>query len=392
MVSMKKMYLVLIALAVLLLSCCLPAGAVLQTFTYRGYVTSVTPETGNLSLVATHRWGCSYENNTTTCGWRPVTPQPLAGTVPTDEVFTVIHSGTMVEATSIGIPGGSWTGIGLLVPVYETGGWYATDLFGDIASLPAPLISYYSVSATTTPDCINCTGSRCPADSATVSIFRGGGLQWNGTLLAGQAHRYEDIKDHSAVSVRFIRGQASSGLCPNGSGGMGGIQPVSIFVVHVDPPASGPIPTPQTSTGTLAVTSMPSGGIVYLDGRMTGLTPFSRSGLSPREYALRIEKEGYTAWEKNVTIIPGHYSTWTARLEPLYGSLSIRSYPLNASISLDGSPKGFTPLILTGIPSGMHVVELSKPGYTTIGSTARVTGGGIELVYLELPPVTTGPG
>jgi len=389
---MKKMYLVLIAFAVLLLSFCLPAGAALQTFTYRGYVTSVTPETGNLSLVATHRWGCSYENNTTNCGWRPVTPQPLTGTVPTNEVFTVARGGTMVEAASMGTPGGSWTGIGLLVPVYDQGGWYATDIFGDLPSLPAPFISSYAVSATTVPDCINCTGNRCPADSAAVSIFRGGGLQGNGTLLPGEAQRYEDGKDHSAVSVRFIHGQASSALCPNMSGGMGGIQPVSVFVVHVDPPTAGPIPSPQTSTGTLAVTSMPSGGKVILDGRLVGLTPFSRSGLSPREYTLRIEKEGYATWGKNVTITPGHYCTWTARLEPLYGSLSIRSYPLNASISLDGSPKGSTPLILAGISSGMHAVELSKPGYTTTGSTARVTGGGIELVYLELPPVTTAPG
>lgn len=391
---MKKMYLVLIALAVLLLSCCLPAGAVLQTFTYRGYVTSVTPETGNLSLVATHRWGCSYENNTTTCGWRPVTPQPLAGTVPTDEVFTVIHSGTMVEATSIGIPGGSWTGIGLLVPVYETGGWYATDLFGDIASLPAPLISYYSVSATTTPDCTNCTGSRCPAYSATVSIFRGGGLQWNGTLLAGQAHRYEDIKDHSAVSVRFIRGQASSGLCPNATGSLGGIQPVSVFVVKVDPAGTSPGPTvvPPLGAGSLGILSFPSGALLILDDEDRGVTPCSVSNLSPGSYTLILEKEGFAPYKQTVTIHPRRATTVTAFLAPLYGSLSIRSYPLNASISLDGSPKGSTPLILTGIPSGMHTVELSKPGYTTTGGTVRVTGGGIELVYLELPPVTTGPG
>ncbi len=389
---MKKKHLILIAFAIVLLSCCLPAGALLQTFTYRGYVTAVNTETGNLSLLATHQWGCTYENDAMNCGWNPVSPRLVTGTVPTGNVFTVIQSGTMIEATSIGIPGGSWTGIGQLMPVYEKGGWYATDLFGDIASLPAPLTGSYEVSATTAPDCLNCTGSICPADTAAVSIFRDDGLQWNGTLLPGQAHRYEDGKDNSAVSVLFIRGQASARLCPNASGGLGGVQPVSVFVVHVDPPVAGPIPTPQTSTGTLAVTSMPSGGKVFLDGTLVGLTPFSRPGLSPRGYALRIEKEGYATWEKNVAISPGHYSTWIARLEPLYGSLSIRSYPLNASISLDGIQKGFTPLILSGIPSGLHTVELSKPGYTTTAGTVKVTGGGIELAYLELPPVTTGPG
>jgi len=385
---MKKIYPILFALAIVLLSCCLPAGAVLQAFTYRGYVTAVDNETGNLSLAATHRWGCSYENDTMTCGWNPVSLRLVAGTVPADDVFTVIQSGDTVEATTIGIPGGSWTGIGLLVPVYGEAGLYATDLFGDIVSLPAPLISSYMISAVTAPDCMNCTGSVCPADSAALSIFRGGVIQLNGTILPGQAWRYENGMDHSAVSVRFIRGQASAHLCPNASGGLGGVQPVSVFIVHVDPPSISPGPTvvPPLKAGSLSILSFPSGALVILGGKEMGVTPCTTSDLDPGEYSLVLEKEGCVPFEKNVTIHTGRTTTVTAILEPLYGRLRVQSSPSQAMVMVNGEEAGVTPLVVGGLSPGEYTVTVSKTGYRAVNKTAVVSAGHEKLLYVALSP------
>jgi hypothetical protein len=378
---------VIILLIVILCSCCLPAGAILQTFTYKGYTMAVQPETGNLTMLATHKWGCTYnENGTTDCGWIAITPKLLTGKVPTGDAFTGIKTGTTIEAVSIGNPGGKWTGLGLLIPVYEKGGWYATDLYGDLSSLPAPLEGSYQVTATTVPDCPNCSGSLCTAGSSRVVIAEYGHQVKMGTLLPGQRIDYENENYHSAVSVIFVNGQASAQLCPNASGGIGSsVQPVSVYVVHVNPSQISPIPTPQGSTGTLAVASIPSGAELIVDGQPIGLTPASRSGLQPGSHAIRVEKQGYVTWERMVNVLPGQYATWTASLVPLYGTLSIRSYPEYATVRLDGTEKGFTPLTLGGIPSGIHQLVVTKEGYQQENRTVTVAGGQITLLVIDLP-------
>jgi hypothetical protein len=376
-----SIYLLLI---VIVSSLCLPAMAALPTNTYRGSVSAVQPGTANLTILATHRWGCSFENNTMTCEWIPISPMVLTGKVPDEQAFSKIKTGSTVEAVSIGSAGGTWIGLGLLVPDYLAGGLYATDLFGDIGSLPAPLISSYRVTAVTAPECGNCSGTRCTAASSAVTILRDNAVKANQPLLPGQTLSYEDQIDLSAASVTFVDGEASSSLCPNTSGGIGGIQPVSVYIVHVKPSPIGPIPTPQISTGTLAVASVPSGAVVILDGKELGLTPFSRPGLAPGRYSLLVEKDGYAPWEKNVTIFPAQYSIWTASLRSLYGSLSVRSSPSHASVTLDGSEVGYTPLTLSRISAGTHQVTVSKEGYIAEEREARVPSADITLLLVSL--------
>jgi hypothetical protein len=373
-------------LIILLCSVCLPAGAILQTFTFRGSVTELRPETGNCTILATHRWGCSHDNDTVTCGWVAISPQVLTGKVPAGDAVLVLKSGNTVEAVSLGNPGGNWIGLGRLVPDYAREGWYATDLFGDVNSLPAPLASSYAVTTVTAPDCLNCTRPLCSAESSMVTINRYSVPRMNRSLLPGQSLFYEDPADLSSVSVTFIRGQASGQQCPNASGGISTVQPVSVYVIRVEPPPIGPIA--RVSTGTLAVASIPSRAIVSLDGKEAGNTPFSLRGVVPGSHTLRVEKEGYTPWVRDVTIPAGGYSTFTADLRPLYGSLRILSNPSHAAITVDGADRGFTPLTLSGIPEGSHQVTIEKEGFKEEDRAAYVAGGGITLLIADLTPVS----
>ena len=55
-------------------------------------------------------------------------------------------------------------------------------------------------------------------------------------------------------------------------------------------------------TGLLVVSSIPTGAEVYLDSRLTSATDTSIAFLEPKNYQLRIEKDGSTSWKKEITI------------------------------------------------------------------------------------------
>src|SRR3990167_4683372 len=56
-------------------------------------------------------------------------------------------------------------------------------------------------------------------------------------------------------------------------------------------------------TGLLVITSTPTGASVFLDGRLAAATDTNIAYLDPKTYKVRIEKEGYSAWEKDVDVV-----------------------------------------------------------------------------------------
>lgn len=379
--------LVILLLVLTLCTCCLPAMAALPSYSFRGTVIDVSKTENTVTILATHRWGCQFDDGIATCSWISITPKVLTGTAPVPEVFDRITPGSSVMAGSLGTQGERWTGIGILTPSYGAEPLHATDLFGEPGLLPAPLVAGYGLTVTMQPDCGNCSGSTCLAQAANLTLSRDGAEVWSGILLPGSDAAYEDPLDGSSLSVKFVSGQASSSLCPGVPGGIGGIQPTSIFIVHADRSGPGPGPVPTgTGTGTLRVNSIPSGASIYLDGIAKGVTPKTISGLTPGVYALVLEKEGYAPYEKNVTISAGRPTLVTVTLPPLYGSLRIQSSPSGATVLLNGVSEGVTPLIVGDLLPGEYRVTLAKTGYQTVNRTATVTAGREQLLFVTLSP------
>ena len=82
------------------------------------------------------------------------------------------------------------------------------------------------------------------------------------------------------------------------------------------------------------------------------------------------------------------------------GFLSLTSSPSGASVSVDGSYQGTTPLTLSGQTTGSHTVRITKSGYndysttTTViaGQTANVIGSLIQIITVTtISPLTTVP-
>lgn len=55
-------------------------------------------------------------------------------------------------------------------------------------------------------------------------------------------------------------------------------------------------------TGLIVATSVPTGAQVYLNDRLTSATDTNIAFLDPKTYKVRIQKDGYTTWEKDIEI------------------------------------------------------------------------------------------
>jgi Metal-dependent hydrolases of the beta-lactamase superfamily III len=389
----QKRTLVITFLILALCACCLPAGATLPSYSFRGSVIGVSESDNTVTILATHKWGCVYDGMENPCSWISMTPKMLTGTVPDHKVFDHIGIGSSVEAGSIGSQGVKWTGIGILTPSYSSEPLHATDLFGEPGLLSAPLVAGYTLNIAMQPDCGDCSGAICTAQAANVTISRNGAEVWSETLLPGEEAVYTDPADGSGLSILFVSGQASANLCPDTPPWMTGIQPTSIFIVHADGSGPGPIPTRNLhSSGVLSVFSIPSGATILLDGAAAGSTPGTIHGIDPGVYSLVLAKEGYAPYERYVTITAGKPTSVTATLTPAYGSLRIQSAPTGASVLLNGVSAGFTPLVVKDLKPGEYTVSVSKTGYVTVNRSATVAAGQEKLLFVTMKKKGDGSG
>jgi hypothetical protein len=143
---------------------------------------------------------------------------------------------------------------------------------------------------------------------------------------------------------------------------------------------------------------------VFLDGNHLGQTPYFDEELKPGEYTLKLipeEQEG-KEWQKTVSLSPGvltvashkfaatdeESSGYLLNLEPIsqkdQAKLSIVSIPDGAVVTVDGEPKGFTPLSLSEVGEGEHVINVATPGYEEKEIKAKTVQGYKLIVNVQL--------
>lgn len=77
-------------------------------------------------------------------------------------------------------------------------------------------------------------------------------------------------------------------------------------------------------TGIIAVTSTPDAASVFVDGHLTTATNATIPSLQPKEYTVRVVKEGFIPWERKVEVKEGLVSDLKIRLFPAIPTV----YPL----------------------------------------------------------------
>ena len=158
---------------------------------------------------------------------------------------------------------------------------------------------------------------------------------------------------------------------------------------------------PVVTTGSLSVSSSPSGAAVYVDNSYRGVTTTTVGNLVPGSHTVRLTKAGYQDWTGTVSIAAGYTTyldpTLATNPQPQYATVSISSNPAGASVYGDGVYVGQTrsgsPLVFTEVKPGVHTLLLTKSGYQDYQTTQSVVAGQDYVVSVTLNAVqnpTTG--
>lgn len=111
-------------------------------------------------------------------------------------------------------------------------------------------------------------------------------------------------------------------------------------------------------TGIVNISSEPDAASVYIDGHLTTATNATVSSLKPKIYSIRVVKEGFIPWEKQIEVKEGIVSEVKVTLFPAIPTM----YPLTVSgvenpiLSPDGSKLAYI------VPSKNPAGEVNKKG------------------------------
>lgn len=113
-------------------------------------------------------------------------------------------------------------------------------------------------------------------------------------------------------------------------------------------------------TGIINITSEPDAASVFIDGHLTTATNATISSLSPKKYSVKVVKEGFIPWEKEISVKEGVVTPIKLTLFPAIPSI----YPLtfngvvSPSLSPDGSKLAY--IVPTGKKAGIWVWTMAK--------------------------------
>jgi len=119
------------------------------------------------------------------------------------------------------------------------------------------------------------------------------------------------------------------------------------------------------ATGSLYVTVTPSEAEVYIDGKLIGKASPSLfvQEIDSGQHILQIAKTDYEIYKEQIIIIANEVTKLQIHLTRQRGTITVLSEPIEASVYLDGSYKGKTPLTIKDVDVGTHQIVIAMKGY-----------------------------
>jgi formylglycine-generating enzyme required for sulfatase activity len=134
--------------------------------------------------------------------------------------------------------------------------------------------------------------------------------------------------------------------------------------LKADTTAEHPLVVLDVSDGTLQIVTVPLGANVTLDKIFLGLSPLKVDVPPFNNQILEFFLDGYLKASRTVRVEPEQISVIDLQLKPNIGSISVKLYPENAQIALNGRALGTGSQILS-LPAKPHKLEISIAGYET---------------------------
>ena len=134
------------------------------------------------------------------------------------------------------------------------------------------------------------------------------------------------------------------------------------------------------------ISSQPIGAQVKVDDTVIGVTPLTAEIVQgQRHITLSLAKHKTVSLQQSVEA-GKTLQLDTIELPPADGRLVLQTEPAGATVSVDGSFHGTTPLTLSLSSGAEHVVRVSKPGYQNSNQRVTLAADETQEVALELAP------
>ena len=128
---------------------------------------------------------------------------------------------------------------------------------------------------------------------------------------------------------------------------------------------------------------------IYLNGTLVGKGSWTGE-LDAAMYQVEVRRESHTTRTTSFTLQPQDEKTVTLPLpQPIYGTISVTSQPIGATVFVDGVEVGTTPLLKGEILTGKRKVEFRKQDYRPLTMEVEVKEGEISTFNAEMSNVFT---
>lgn len=139
----------------------------------------------------------------------------------------------------------------------------------------------------------------------------------------------------------------------------------------------------EPANARLLVNTIPRGANVTVNGRYRGQSPVNLS-LSPDiNYEIGMSKAGYGVAERKIRLQAAESEEMTVDLTARTGSVTVRSYPSNATVLVDGRARG-TGTVTLYLSSEPHRIEVRRQGYESYSRSITPRPGYPQTVQIRL--------
>ena len=144
----------------------------------------------------------------------------------------------------------------------------------------------------------------------------------------------------------------------------------------------------ESLMASVKIKSKTEGAFLFVDGKKVGISEWE-GHLAAGKYTIEVKKDGYSSVQQTVVAVEkGMYYIEVPSLKQLLGTVRLISNISSFNkVLLDGKPVEMEDNSIYNIPSGKHLLTLSKYGYSNSDIPLMVRGEGEDTVHCVLIPL-----